>query len=426
MCHKNKWIAMFIGIILFLPNNASAEASSVNSPSLAFETGVTLFQEHDYAHALIYFYKAKELGFDKPALSYNIGVCHYKLEQYREAKDAFSITAQAQKMAPLAFYNLALVAMASKNYEEALSWLSKVINGTNDIKLRSLALASMDHIKEIQKNKVFTYGSVGAGYDDNVILTAGSASASSSGKEDGFTEFTVFAGGPFPGGNHQNGLQFHAGGYILKYFDLSSYDASVVNLGSSYRKKLSAWHIEGGGKYAFTLLDGQKLEQVPSVDLTARYTFQSRGSIRFRYQLDYFDILAPDYDYLEGWRHRTNVIFIFPIDKTRLRFGYTLELNNRDDRESSPTRHQVQASIEYTIAPKLTLYSSAAYRKSSYDMGTSVDRSDDRYFGTGRLRFVPAQKWELSIEYRYTDNQSNLKEFDYQRNLFLLDIGRNF
>jgi tetratricopeptide (TPR) repeat protein len=424
--HQIKLLALCILVIFLLPINAFADAAPTSSPSMTFKTGVTLFQKQDYTNALASFYQAKELGFDKPALMYNIGVCHYKLGHYGEAEEAFIITASNPKMAPIAFYNLALVAMARGNNDKALSLLSKVINSTSDIKLHSLARNAMDHIKETQKNKLFAYGSVGVGYDDNVILTAASDSISGSGKEDGFTEFTAFTGGPFLGGTYQNGMQFQAGGYFLKYFDLSSYDTSAINLGTSYRKKISAWRVEGGGNYTFTLLDGEKLEQVPTVDLIAMYTFQTKQSLRFHYQLGYFDMLHPDYDYLAGWRHWANAAFVLPVNKTKLRFGYTLEVNDRDDSESSPTRHQVEANIEYYPTTKLVLYGSAAYRKSSYDMSTTLDRSDDQYTCIGRLRFILANRWELNGEYRYTDNQSNYIAYDYQRNLFQLTLGRNF
>ena len=69
--------------------SASAEQSARERADLLFEQGVERFREGDFAGALERF-RGSYAESPTPALRYNIGVCHYNLEQWAPARRELS------------------------------------------------------------------------------------------------------------------------------------------------------------------------------------------------------------------------------------------------------------------------------------------------------------------------------------------------
>lgn len=76
----------------------------------AFDLGIDAFNRGSYAEAVSHFLAAQADNPDDPDLQYNLGASYYKLGRYQEARQAFLQAAEYPDMAPLAYYNLALVA----------------------------------------------------------------------------------------------------------------------------------------------------------------------------------------------------------------------------------------------------------------------------------------------------------------------------
>ena len=86
-----------------------ATTDSNISPDVLFEQGSSAFMAGNYKKGLTLFLKARDQGLDTVSLSYNIGVCAFKLGDYSQARKAFLEVSRKPGMTPLAYYNLALI-----------------------------------------------------------------------------------------------------------------------------------------------------------------------------------------------------------------------------------------------------------------------------------------------------------------------------
>ena len=68
---------------------------------------------------------ADRAGFNDPIIFFNLGVTHYKLAEYDAAEAAFATASTYPKIAPLALYNLGLVARKAGEPGEARGWFQQ-------------------------------------------------------------------------------------------------------------------------------------------------------------------------------------------------------------------------------------------------------------------------------------------------------------
>ena len=101
--------------------------------------------------------------------------------------------------------------------------------------------------------------------------------------------------------------------------------------------------------------------------------------------------------------------------------------NNREDHQTtpffsvSPQRHTLRAVARQPFTNKLTGTLALQYRYSRYRDPNEVApgvfvRREDFYTRTiGRLAYALSDDKELSLEYRFTDNRSNIPRYSYDR-----------
>jgi hypothetical protein len=75
-------------------------------------------------------------------------------------------------MAPLAHYNLGLVAVAEHKEEQAARWFAQARSETSDERLQSLSTDQLARLPRPVERNWYAYGAVAAGYDDNVALVS--------------------------------------------------------------------------------------------------------------------------------------------------------------------------------------------------------------------------------------------------------------
>jgi len=418
--------ALLAIVLLFIGLPLKAEVTQQPAAESAYQAGMQSFQHGHYEKALLSFQAALDNGLDRPALHYNLGVCHYRLEHYPEAATAFKKAATMPAMAPLAHYNLGLVAMRQRNYQQARQWFTLAGNETGDEKLRMLTEKALAEVEIFYPTAWLRYGSIGLGHDDNVTLSAETGAPPASGQEDGFSEFMALFTGPVAGGSRLQGWQAQANFYYLKYFDLTDFDTGLGNLGLSYRKPLAQSVLEGGGNYTYTLLDGQGYEQLPALYLSVVRHLSEDTSIKARYDLGYLDLLTEEADLLSGWRHRLLLEASHKWPRLRTTFGYILELNDRDDPDYSPTRHTLSGSADFTLTQSLILQAGFSYRTSTFELTSLPDRDEDKSTSRVRLVYNVRKAWEISGEYQYINNSSSDASYSYTRNLALISLARFF
>ncbi len=117
-----------------------AGKSAFEEGKSAFEEGKTAFEAGDYGNAVAMYQQAKDAGYHVATVSYNIGVAEYRARNYAAAERAFVGASVDERLAPVSFYNLGLVAKRQGDLEGARVWFvqAKAHRGANQ-QLRSLA-----------------------------------------------------------------------------------------------------------------------------------------------------------------------------------------------------------------------------------------------------------------------------------------------
>jgi tetratricopeptide (TPR) repeat protein len=284
---RSSLILLICALLLTVPFTASMADDARD----AFTAGQTAFAEDDYLRALAHFQRARQQGLDGPAIHYNIGVCHYRLGEYREAQAAFALIADRYPaMRALAQYNLGLVARRLGDHAQADAMFRAAFAGASDDKIRQLARLQIgEPVAELPSapSQWFTMIDARVGHDDNVVLVAedlpitGGYSADSA-----FTEAFAFVSGPLSAGE---GLRFDGTLYTVRYADASFYNQNVLRAGGVYQWRFGRWRAEAGPHLAYSTLDGDGYERRIGAGLRLRRAISDQTTFGVRYVHDEVD-----------------------------------------------------------------------------------------------------------------------------------------
>lgn len=405
----------------------------------AFQEGMQSFKAGDYAEAKVEFERAESLGMVKPALYYNLGVVYFRLRHWEKAITAFEKTAEYPKMAPLAYYNLGLVKRKQNEMEAARDWFERTLETTRDAKLNQLAKHALENLPQ-RSNRWNTFLSIGLGYDDNVTLESDSSAVASE-ESDLFYELFGFTQGLLSG-VYRDGLLFRASLFGDIYSDQSDFSLVEGSLGLYKRFPIQAWESEGGIYATYSTLGGDPYLSSGALVLDTRRNMTERLTLRFRLRFKAIHALERESEGLEGnqWDLRGEVNWTVAGAGDRIRGYYQLELNDREDIETPTTftslsamRHSVYLDYRKALAPDWQFKASGSYRRSRYDeeniesAGTSQTRIDKRM--NIALELSRRHLWDniqLALEYRYTDNDSNIGSYSYSRNMLMINMMNSF
>lgn len=156
--------AILIGVILIV-NVAVADSTPGQK---FFENGNAAFRQGEFDTALANYNDALVNGKDSPRVFYNMGLTHYRLRQYEQAKWAFGESSKDPKLAALSYYHLGAVAEKSGNIDEAIVWLTRARDSAESDKLRRQSVKALAIIGVTQP-KFESAMSVGFGFDSNAF-----------------------------------------------------------------------------------------------------------------------------------------------------------------------------------------------------------------------------------------------------------------
>ncbi len=420
----------------------TAAAAFAQTPDQDHDAGVAAFEAGEYRLAVGLFLDARDHGLDTPALNYNLGSAWYRLGDYVQAREAFLRAAEAPELAPLAWYNLGLAATQLGDIDDARAWFVRVLDGRDHAALRVLAATMLDRLghgtgdhddpADLGAYPVpttawqgFMIG--GLGHDDNVLLVSDDDLLGGSDRGDFFLD--VFAQAWREIGRDAAGtrtLEFDAGAWLLRHIRLDDFDMASARTGLTYEHATTTWVTGGGAHGAWALLDGRGLTREALFSARAARRLPS-GLLRLRYELGLIGAMRGDYSYLEGNRQRLDARVTRIEAGVRMHLQYQLEHNDRTDlvtprfTSASPLRNQFGVTVEMPLREALELRAEIQYMRSRYRdanelaTGARVTRVDDRLGLGGRLAWRAPGGGELSVEYRYTDNDSTIPVYEYSR-----------
>jgi len=431
-------VASLVLLLIFV--QGAATASTVTTEA-SFDSGVKAFRSGDYEQALRHFEHAGRLGTDTHKLHYNLGVTYYHLGRYAEAQSEFEWLARIPELAPLAHYNLGLLALKQGMRDEARSQFDITASTAQDPKLTALAKTQLAGLPPASNGKRWSgFVDVGAGYDDNVALVPDSAVVTPSGTDDTFSELMGGLVGRLSG-NAENGLRFKVSAFWLNYLDLDEFDQTSVRGGLAYRHRSGDWQTE---LYVFgdlIHLDGDPFERIWTLSYQGDRKINDRASLRLRARSSYINADEP-FDSLSGWRNQLLGEFRRKQGPLDFQGGYEFEYNDRNDRDSgaefssvSPRRHKFFLKLNRDIGQNTEFVLAADYRYSRYrDPDRSVSgipvtektRKENRYKARVGVDYYVTREWIVTGEYQYTRNDSNLDDFDYNSNRYMVRLERIF
>ncbi len=149
---------------------ASPAAADTDAAQAAFEQANTAFRNDDYAGALAGYNEALNLGKDSARLFYNMGLAHYHLGQYPQARWAYTEAAKDSRVAALAYYQLGVLANREGDKASAERWFQRSRAEADSPRLRRLSVQALETIGAAPPRFESRFA-LGFGYDSNVYRT---------------------------------------------------------------------------------------------------------------------------------------------------------------------------------------------------------------------------------------------------------------
>lgn len=398
--------------------------SVCNQPLMAkesrFEQGLKDFMEGNYQSASQHFEKARKAGINTVSLNYNLGVSYYKLEQYAKAEQAFRKLLRSKDMAPLAAYNIGLIKNKQGKDKQAISWFKRAYKQDQNKKLKHLAWQALGEFSiEVEKPKTTKKSSeVGLryGFDSNLVDPANPASNTS---DNNIQFYGIYSDEIKPS------LRLNAIYFNQDYTDIDAYDLQLMALELHKSFQLKDWYTTAGVIYSSSTLGNLDFQDSVGLQLQASHKLDNKNRLKFRYRFE--DISSGDRNYLEGNSHKLRVEYRIKSSKSKLLYEH--ELNDRTDSTTnsySPTRNGLQYELSGKLISNWNSVFSAKYRISDYPEVAGVSREDSQTTLKLSSDRVINKSVKLFIEFRVTDNQSNISGYEYSRNNLIFGVKTNF
>ncbi|WP_193165108.1 tetratricopeptide repeat protein [Microbulbifer hainanensis] len=402
----------------------AGKAAAIEPGAEQLAAGIAQFKQGNYETALMQLETAQQFGNRQPQLFYNLGVTHYKLKMYRQAIADFQ-QVQGTELAAPAQLNIGLCWEALGDEAKARSAF-RAARTSGDDRVAYLAGQRLG-LKTVRDERARgdhpfgnlewdVYANFAGGYDDNVNLVAQDAPSQ---QADSYTQSYVSARLGFA-----NSARVYASMFDINYADVDTQDFRIGKVGMDYPMRAADWYLLPSVNIFQSTLMGSDYQDGFDFKLKARRYF-GNNAFTTSYRYSDFDASEPLFEPTAGDRHRLRFEYEVPTAFGELRGRYQYETNDRSDslsRSYSPERHSL--ALRYKNSwNALQGYFDLDWRSSDYGTVATVTREDERLRSTLGASYRLTSNWNLGFRYQYTDNDSNLPEERYSRNLYLLDVS---
>ena len=409
----------------------------------AFERAVRLFAAGDYAGAAALFEQVLASEQDNAIVHFNLGSSYYKLGRYDQAREHFSKIEASHDLAPVAYYNLGLVAFRTNRKDLAIQWFQRCQESSSERALKRLAARQIARIERREKssssipNDFTGHYSIGIGWDDNVARVPDEILQVSN-HQSGFLDLFL-SSSYWINGSHRHGNAVKFGAALTHYDQVSRYSGNLLNVGLYHYRPLFGWHSRYGIHYYRSELGGKGFQQRIRLQVRAGKRYMPRQRLRVQYEYSQINELSSVYSYLAGAQQRFKMENRTHLSRGRLRIGYQLELNDKQDYRQadrfssySPVRHTASVWYRSQLGGKWHGRIGLDYRFSDYRKGNIVGgiskgvRKDRRFRGTFGVIYQLTPHLDLEVSLRRTENDSNFAEREYVSNRLIFAIGGYF
>jgi hypothetical protein len=417
-------LAVLLACIVALPAAAQAPVSATTGAGERFAAGTRAFEAGDFRRALEDFQAAMTAGEEGPAVRYNVAVCYYKLGDYRRAEEAFSdLALRFPEMRDLADYNLGLALVRQDRTGEARTAFERAQVG-NDAQIAALAAAMLDRLEPDQNAaspRPWTrLIDARVGYDDNVALIDTASLPAGRSTDSPLAEVFAFFSGP-PG---DRPWRIDTSAYLVTYPDATEFDQRVFYASAVREWRAGEWYFDAGPGLSYSQLDGEGFERRIGAIINARRT---AAKITFAAQLahDEVDDVEPQFAYIAGTLDQLALIVDGAVGSGRVIVGYYLERNDRADPGVSADRDRYVLRCRRLFGAAWAGDLMYEYRTSDYTRLNPAREESRRQYGIDLRRGI-ARDWQIVLQYRFADNESNDAAYTYDRHRVSFGMSRAF
>ncbi len=417
-----------------------------------FNAGVQASSKGDYTAALHHFKNAKQAGMASAALKYNMAVSYYRLQQYENARRIFLALTDVRTFEQHAYFNLGLVANKQKDEASAIRWFQRAHRNVDSQQIQALAMEALKRLgsspRKTRRSSPGWTGFVSSSlmYDSNVTLVNNDLLGVTN-QSDTAMDLSVSAGRWLKGGIN-NGVRMVFGANLQKYGKLGENDYAQLNARAMRYDRLGGWKMRIGGSWNEIYFNGSEYQRIISADVRSLRALSENNQLHLRYKLSRIQATDAVFDYLDGWRHQLRAGIQLRGGKSRVRYYYQLELNDRKDfveeelpRNSgvirsfvsySPVRHTLRATGWWELNSIWRARLDARYRYARYNDenilvgGATEHRADNQVRLSARISRKFFRRWDVDGQYSYTNNDSSIERRSYDRSVIKVGVTRSF
>ena len=391
-----------------------------------WEAGKQAFAEGEHEDALNHFITARDNGLTGPAVHYNIAVVQFELARYEDARGTFELIAERfPQMRGLAEYNLGLVARRQgRRNDAARHFLLAFELSADDETIQVLASQRLRELEPGFRTVSRWSAAVGvrAGHDGNVALRDEAGVPVGTTIESPMADLFASFRGPLTG---RDGFRVNGSAYVIRYADADEFDQTEFRFGGLYEWRRAGWRAGLGAHATTSTLGGNSFDRKLGADVRFMKYIGEASDVEFRFTYDdvsegedFFAAIAGDRQVVEGrYRHYR--------DDRMLRLQYAYETNDRLDPAVSPERSRIRA--DYRLQPEhgFGFEAGVDYRDSRYD-GLVIPREEELVMIFGGLSYTFRNDWIVTLDYRFSDNESSDPDFTYDRQEFSIGAVKLF
>jgi len=432
------YLVIFFLITVFLISFTTLPSYGAGQYELYIAQGIQKLNEGKYKEALDLLLKALKEAPDNREAKFYTGVAYSRLGKYREAERLLLEVLGRDKTSPEVNFELGRLQYAMGNCQGTERYMKQFMTYSDDEAMKSYAGSLIKECYESERGeeeKPYRVNvSGGLQYDSNVVLEPTNPIITADKKRDGRAVFLVSAGARL----YENSLlEFTAdyNFYQSLHFELNNYNVHYHKISPTVKFNIHD-RITPMGGYAleYILFGGDTYGAIHTYFANLRIEETRIASTEVIYE--YRDTKYWDTEVFEtnsirtGYKRTFGIKQNYRMDRIKCQILYYYNDKRAERRYWSYTGNKVGVRGSYKVTEPLRVSGSVEFEKrkhrgSNPNTASSDKRVDRMQKYTLRLTYMINKQMAVTVSESYTRNDSNLREFDYERNIIglILTVG---
>jgi tetratricopeptide (TPR) repeat protein len=431
---KRSYVHLVVVLAAFLLCIIPVKLFAAHDYDVLISKGIEKINEGKYGEALEFLQKAIGMAPDDAEARYYAAVAYSRLGESSRAEELFLGVLKDKEYTANAYLELGRLYYVQEKCVKAEEYLKKFISFSDKPDARSYAesLISDCYGKGYEEKPYKMNVSLGAQYDTNVVLEPTNPVIAAERKKDGRAVALVNAGARLYRNdlvkldldyNFYQSLHIHLSGFNVQYHKLFPHIEFRL---SDTVKPSAGYSVEyiyfGGDKYGTIHTYIANLNVKESMNASTDFTYEFREN---RYKDT--DVFEANSD-RTGRQNYAGLKQRFDFDRVRAEVHYYYDDKKAEKDYWAYRGNEVGASLNYRISTPLLFMASAEYDRRKYEDDfpvfneTRVDRM--QRYGVN-FQYIISKKVFATLSENYTINDSNIKDFDYRRNIIGLLFTMN-